>query len=143
MGKHFILFLIISTSCTVDQGNLYLVVGGGLVTDNLDQSSGLLSKIQFDIEDRDYYFLTSYSRIDTRLNNELEDLVIRAGLSPYVAPYDDIHAWFIIEWRSMNQGQQMGLDDLTPFLRIFYKNLLFELGQPFNGLTRFNYIFHF
>ncbi len=125
------------------QGNIYAVLGVGQSKFGDTSLGATLTKLQFDIEDRQYYFLTSYSQINSVREVELQDLVVRAGVAPYVASYKDIHSWLILEWRSNNVQQQGAFEDVTPFLRIFYKNLLFEIGQSFNGLTRFNYIAHF
>ena len=125
------------------QGNLYAVLGLGHSQFSKESLGAGLSKIQFDIEDRDYYFLTSYSRIDTEEQRHFQDMMARIGLSPYVGKFDDIHTWLILEYRAQEVLDEGIFEDLTPFLRIFYKNLLFEIGQSFKGNTRFNYIIHF
>lgn len=125
------------------QGNIYAVLGVGH-SQMREQSVGAgLGKLQFDIEDRKYYFLTSYSQIQSEKGRELTDFVIRAGLAPYVGDFKDIHSWLILEWRENQILNEEKFEDLTPFLRVFYRNLLFEIGQSFKGITRFNYIVHF
>ena len=125
------------------QANLYGVIGAGSSRLGTNSQEALLSKLQFDIEDREYYFLASYGQINTEKMIDLKDGLVRFGVAPYVANYNDIHSWIILEWRSMELVEGGFVDDVTPFLRVFYKNLLFEIGQSFNGLTRFNYIVHF
>ena len=125
------------------QANIYGVLGVGHSKLRQNSEGAMLTKLQFDIEDRQYYFLTSYSQINSESQTELRDTVVRLGVAPYVGKYDDIHSWIILEYRNNEIGNQSPFDDVTPFLRVFYKNLLFEFGQSFNGLTRFNYIAHF
>lgn len=125
------------------QANIYTVLGAGHSKLNQESIGAGLAKLQFDIEDRDYYFLTYYSQVQSESRTELRDFTVRAGLSPYVGKFDDIHSWLILEYRSQEILDNGAFEDVTPFLRLFYKNLLFEIGQSFNGLTRFNYIVHF
>lgn len=125
------------------QANLYANIGAG--QSQLGQSSKAagLGQLQFDIEDRDYYFLTKHLRISTDNETDLSQTLIRAGFSPYVVNFDGIHSWIIMEWQNSNFDYGKNISDLTPFLRVFYKNLLFEIGQSFHGVTKFNYITHF
>lgn len=125
------------------QGNLYAVLGVGHSKITEESRGAVLSKLQFDIEDRDYYFLSSYSQVTTENLVDLRSGVVRAGFAPYVAKFDDIHSWLILEWRTINRLNTGFVEDVTPLLRIFYKNLLFEIGHSFNGATRFKYIVHF
>ena len=125
------------------QANIYSILGAGHSRLEQESSGAGLVKLQFDIEDRDYYFLVTYGQIATQDRNDMKEILLRAGMSPYVGKYDDIHAWLILEYRSINLVEEGFREEVTPFLRLFYKNLLFEIGQSFNGLTRFNYIIHF
>ena len=125
------------------QANVYAVLGGGHSSfSNQDKSVGL-SGLQFDIEDRDYYFLAKQVYFGDFRQREFSQTFLRLGVSPYVEGYDGFHSWLIFEWQSQRQFQQPTFEDLTPFLRFFYKNLLFEIGQSFKGISRFNYIIHF
>lgn len=125
------------------QGNLYALVGAGVSSlDGSSKGSGVAG-VQFDIEDRRYYFLAKHLQI---LNNErsaFNNSVVRAGLAPYQGSFEDLHAWLIVEWSRNEWGQGFVFEDTTPYLRFFYNNLLFEIGQSFRGLTKFNYIIHF
>lgn len=126
------------------QANIYTVLGAGQseLLGGDPQNSGL-GIVQFDIEDREYYFLAKHITVANEEQTEMTQSVVRLGLAPYVGGFDDIHSWLILE-----HSQTKFFDDdlkveVTPFLRIFYKNLLFEIGQSFNGNTKFNYIVHF
>ena len=125
------------------QANLYTVLGAGESRlDGNSKSAGLLG-FQFDIEDRDYYFLVKSSGIDNGSQTDLMSNTVRVGVTPYVDPYDGIHTWLILNWEEKRFFGEAKETDLTPTLRFFYRNLLFEIGQSFKGNTQFNYIAHF
>ena len=102
-----------------------------------------MGMLQFDIEDRKYYFLAQYLQLTDSDDTQLEQTTVRAGLAPYVGNFDDLHTWFILEWSENRFLNEKPEEDLTPYLRFFYKNVLFEIGQSFDGATRFNYIIHY
>lgn len=137
------------------QANIYSVVGVGRShLGSSDESAGL-GAVRFDIEDRNYYFLSKHLRVFNKKQTDLEQTVVRAGFAPYVEQFDGIHSWLILEFQRLNfvdidlgvgdTNITIGrdLEDVTVFLRIFYKNLLFEIGQSFDGVTKFNYVTFF
>ena len=74
---------------------------------------------------------------------DLRSTMVRVGMAPYVAAFEDLHSWLILEWVRQDFGDEFLLEDTTPLFEIFYRNVLFEIGQSFNGFTKFNYIVHF
>ena len=125
------------------QANTYLNIGLGksqLTKVSRDSAMGLF---QFDIENRDYYFLAKHIGVFNENWSEFGQSVVRVGFSPYVVNFDGLHSWIILEWQKSSFKHENGVIDLTPFLRVFYKNLLFEIGQSIDGVTKFNYITHF
>ncbi|MFK8139341.1 MAG: hypothetical protein AB8E15_13355 [Bdellovibrionales bacterium] len=125
------------------QANLYAVLGLGKSSLNSDSIGVGLGLLQFDIEDRDYYFLAKYMELGNSKQTDLKQSTIRFGVTPYVDNYDGIHSWLILEWQETQFLGSTTLSELTPFLRIFYRNLLFEIGQTYDGNSKFNYITHF
>ena len=125
------------------QSNFYAVIGLGGSSFRGDQNFSGLGLLQFDIEDRDYYFLAKHIGVFSDMGGEIQQSVVRAGFSPYVGDFEDIHSWIIFEFQSMKFADDREILDVTPFLRLFYKNLLFEIGHSYEGVTRFNYIVHF
>ena len=103
--------------------------------------------LQFDIEDRNFYFLCKQLRIfngwGAGAQTDLTQTMVRLGLAPYVVNFDGIHSWLILEWQELSFFKDQSDVEVTPFVRVFYKNLLFEIGQSFDGATKFNYITHF
>ncbi len=125
------------------QANIYANIGLGESSLNAESKLAGLGLLQFDIENRNYYFLTKHLRIESANGRELAQSVMRIGIAPYVVNFEGMHSWLILEWQKTDFKDGPDVSDLTPFLRIFYKNLLFEIGQSFDGLTKFNYITHF
>ena len=125
------------------QANIYGVLGAGssgLIEESKFAGFGLL---QFDIEDRHYYFLAKHLQTVSEGRPDLRQSTARVGIAPYQDKYDGIHSWLILEWQRTEFSGRSAAIELTPLLRVFYRNLLFEIGQSFSGEMRFNYIAHF
>jgi hypothetical protein len=125
------------------QSNLYALLGAGESQLGPTAETSGLAGIQFDIEDRDYYFLARHLHIGNERRADLNQTIVRAGVTPYVDGYDGFHSWIILEWKNSEFAAGDELSDLTPFLRFFYRNFLFEIGQSFDGISKLNYIAHF
>ena len=128
------------------QANLYTVLGYGrssLVSGNGEYDPAVYSTLQFDIEDRDYYFLAKAASVISDNRYDMLNSLYRVGITPYVEAYDGIHSWIIFEWNELQFFNQSAKRDLTAFVRVFYKNVLVEVGQSFEGHSKFNYIVHF
>lgn len=136
-------FLIKRWNAEAFQANLYVNLGVGHSEFTGESKTAGYGLIQFDIEDRDYYFLAKHSQLITDKVTDLRQATVRMGITPYVDGYDGFHSWMILEYSSMEFLQAEKREDLTPLLRFFYRNMLFEIGQSFNGSTQFNYIAHF
>jgi hypothetical protein len=66
---------------------------------------------------------------------------LRAGFAPYLAEFNELNAWFILEANHMNKG--MSDVEITPLIRLFYKNILIESGSSFKGDVQFNFMVHY
>lgn len=87
---------------------------------------------QADYETRKFYTLYSYNKVDQKIS--MSNHKMRLGYSPFKAGYDDIHLWTILEYNSDQ-------DSISPLLRFFYKNILWETGYtPRNKGVIFNII---
>lgn len=125
------------------QANLYGILGAGHSELNDEPRFIGAATVQFDIEDRKYYFLIKHMQLQSEEGAELNESKVRLGIAPYVEGYDGIHSWLILEYQSWRYLDSSRKEELTPLLRVFYRNLLFEIGQSFEGMTKFNYIAHF
>lgn len=136
-------FLLKRWNSDAFQANLYAVAGAGQSElSGLAEGAGL-GQLQFDIEDRRYYFLAKHTRIFTDKETDLEQSMLRIGFAPYQGRFEEPHFWLILEGERQIFAENTDEESLTPFLRLFYRNILFEIGQSFDGHTKFNYITHF
>lgn len=125
------------------QANVYLTLGHGgeKVNSSFQNTSGLA--FETDWESRKYY--VSF-REDVLISHKKSDrnvyqTKVRAGFAPYLAEFDEINAWFILQADTSNK---MNKDfKLTPFVRFFYQNVLTEFGVSAKGDSQFNLMVHF
>ena len=125
------------------QGNIYAVLGVGQSRLSGNPKDAGLGLIQFDIEDRKYYFLSKYMQTQNNDEIEIKQATIRVGIAPYVGSFEDIHSWIILEWQKSEILRSLKDQDTSLFLRLFYQNVLFEIGHSLDGDVKFNYITHF
>lgn len=126
------------------QGNIYL--SGGYGTErSFDEQVGVgFASAEADWESRKYYTSLQYNRFfrkDTANadRTDFEDTKLRAGVAPYLADFNEINTWLILEAEKMNDKSVQ----LTQYVRLFYKNVLIEVGAGFDGGWAFNYMVHF
>lgn len=125
------------------QANLYALGGVGFGDLSGQEEAHYLTGAQFDIEDRDYYFLVKHKHLFTSDVSAFQSTTVRAGFTPYVGDFDELHSWIIVDVTQMQFSGESPKIDVTPTLRLFYQNLLFEAGYSYNGNFNFNYITHF
>jgi len=132
------------------QGNIYLSLAPGLGVKKLSegenkQSFSHYTEIQADWENRRYYVLGKLSHLWPRENNQewSERLwaVYRAGFAPYLAEFDELNTWIIFEAKQDLIGEANF--DISPLIRIFYSNVLTEVGYSLRGNVSFNFMTHF
>jgi hypothetical protein len=126
------------------QANIY--ASGGYGTErSFDETVGVgLAAIEADWESRQYYTSGQYTRFLRKDSDDIdrvdfETIKLRAGVAPYLGEFNEINSWFILQTEKMNDKQW----ELTPFIRMFYKNVLIEIGAGFNGSYAFNFMVHF
>jgi hypothetical protein len=122
------------------QANLYLLTGVGESRLSGKRRGIVDGGLLADIENRQYYFSSYYSQLRHQGEIELQQYKIRAGMAPYIGDFKDLHTWFILEAYKKTYGDTKV--QLTPFLRFFYRNVLWEVGSSLKGDLTFNYIIH-
>ncbi|MBY0413222.1 MAG: hypothetical protein K2Q18_03610 [Bdellovibrionales bacterium] len=125
------------------QANIYLTLGHGVEKEESTFKNTTAATLEADWESRKYYVsfkedvLVSYkdkskSMFQTR---------VRAGFAPYLANFNELNAWFILQADHSNKG--MDEVTLTPLVRLFYRNILTEMGASSRGDLQFNFMVHF
>lgn len=108
------------------QANLYLTAGLG---SRIDEDSSRLSKligIQVDYETRRIYTLGLAESIIDNDAQPRTHLQYRLGFAPYKSNFHEVATWLItqFDYRPFKDDKI----SVTPILRFFYQNLLFEVG---------------
>lgn len=116
------------------QANTYLSIGAGA---RERQGSGY-GALEADVESRKYYFSVKAEGYDLVQDKVSSYARARAGFAPYLSESQGLHSFIILQldhysWVRRNKT------DLTPLLRFFYQNLLFELGASVNGRFQLNF----
>lgn len=122
------------------QGNIYL--GAHLGKFNDLYHSGNVSHLfmMADWEDRENYFLFKSKRFYYN-GNENQDFLFRYGFAPYVAGMNELQSWLILQAYYYKEQSKEVL--ITPMLRFFYKNVLWEIGSSTKGASFFTLMVHY
>lgn len=122
------------------QGNIYLLSGAGTYWDN-QESNSWAGKwgVQADYETRQFYTLGSFTGWHTE-DLETYYALFRVGYAPFVAGYNDLNIWVITQF-DYNPDMRSEVQ-VTPFLRFFYKNILWEMGASLRGNVYWQFMVH-
>ncbi len=122
------------------QANIYGSVGyGNEQSLNENKPVGLVAG-DIDWESRKYYTSFQYSHLyrDSSSRPDLDMMKYRLGFAPYLAEFKELNTWFILQF-SQQAREKI---ETTPLIRLFYQNVLIELGAGLNGKTTFNFMIH-
>ncbi len=122
------------------QANVYLISGIGRAEDDVNENRlGWLGGLETDWETREYFVSAKYAHLasadfDTGL------WVGRIGYSPIIADFDSLQAWVMLQaWHDPVTARET---KITPLLRFFYKNVLWEMGSSTKGDMFLNWMIH-
>jgi hypothetical protein len=115
------------------QANIYGTLGVGgrheMHTDD-DAVAGYL-RLEADYETRRIYTVLLGETVQSAGDVDFNRLRYRLGVAPYLAPYDALQTWLIMQVEYMPE-----MDDetvVTPLLRFFYNNYALEVGVSLEG----------
>ena len=111
------------------QGNFYLSVGLGANLKISEETIGH-SGLQADWETRLLYTQVSFDHYKKK--DSLSILRGRIGLSPYLADFEDIHTWIILQLTHQIQKNRYN-KTIMPVVRLFKGNILVELASNFTN----------
>ena len=125
------------------QANLYLSVGHGVEKKLSKFESVTTAGLEADWESRKYYISIKEDMVLSHKNSSknIYQTKLRAGFAPYLAEFNEINTWFILQADKVNRDEKNF--KLTPFIRLFYKNVLTEFGVSSRGDAQFNFMVHF
>ncbi len=133
-------FLIYRWNNPDSQANFY--AGGGYGAESfMSQTQGVaMANVAADWESRKYYLDAEFQSLIANDTREYNSAKFRAGFAPYLADFNELSTWFILQFETMPFVENNLF--LTPMIRLFYKNVLVEIGADFQGNFMFNYMIH-
>ncbi len=127
-----------------DQANLYLLTGAGVINQVSGErgTRGIFSPgIEADWESRKFYTSFKHTRYEGAADLNLSMTQARLGVSPILAPFDGLQTWVIFQAMVIHSIEDKTI--LTPMLRFFYHNVLWEVGSSTRGDWTLNFMVHY
>lgn len=125
------------------QANIYLSSGIGTAKSNFNEpgtKGAYLLGAEADWETRTLFASIKYYQFESPKLVNVEMTQARIGFSPYEADFDKLQSWVML------QGMYMkGVDKnvvVTPLLRFFYNNVLWEVGSSLRSEWFLNFMVH-
>ncbi len=115
------------------QANLYAFGGYG--------TGGVLAGAEADIESTQYYFSGQWESMWGSTLPAYYQYRAKIGYAPYEAKFEELASWFMIQAQYHAALTQDFA--LTPLVRFFYKNILWESGVSLDGEWMLNFMVHF
>lgn len=123
------------------QANVYAYGSYGAMS-FLNQTFGAgLAGFETDIEDRRLYASLKYEKMWDRTKTNFYHGSARLGAAPYAAEFNEIAAWFMLQYDYHPQLSKKF--ELTPLVRLFYRSVLLEVGVSTQADWMLNFMFHF
>lgn len=122
------------------QGNLYVGAHGGRYEDNQDNGAVGSLMAMGDWESREHYILAKTKSYFYDNKEELSYL-FRYGFAPYVAGMNELQTWLILQTFYFSEQSREAI--ITPLMRFFYKNVLWEIGYSTRGQSYLTLMVHY
>ncbi len=112
------------------QANVYASFYGGKFHQKDVDGKVLQSQWDVDWESRSFYtaFQTSFLKFKGEVFSKYS---YRIGFAPYVSGMDALQTWMIFQIRYFKKLKNE--INITPMMRLFYKNILWEVGSNLKG----------
>jgi len=123
------------------QANIY--VYGGVGGARVDGTNRLAAEgsLETDYETRKVYGSAKATIVGVRDSETLAVYQLRAGFAPYVGAFDDLHSWLIaqVQYYPFSRDEMWRVG---PVVRLFYRNVLTEMGVSARGTWSLNFMVH-
>jgi hypothetical protein len=123
------------------QANIYLFGGGGVQELRNEKQFMGLAGIETDAESRWWYVSAKYQALIPKAGDTIHQTQFRTGVAAYASAYEELASWFILSVQY--EPQLLREVTITPMARMFYKNVLWEVGSSLKGDWMLNIMFHF
>jgi hypothetical protein len=122
------------------QGNLYTGIHGGYFSDDIDEGKTGHFFLMGDWESREHYVMARAKKFIYE-DDDRYSFSARYGFAPFVAGMDQLQTWMIIQ--AMYVEEQSKEVIITPMIRFFYKNVLWEIGHSTRGQSYLTLMVHY
>ena len=123
------------------QANFYVYGAYGAMNFLNDTSGAGQLGAEADIEDRRLYASLKYEKMWDKTKTNFYHASARVGAAPYAAEFNEIAAWFMLQYDYHPQLSKKF--ELTPLVRLFYRSVLLEVGVSTQADWMLNFMFHF
>ena len=125
------------------QGNIYLHGGYGLADGNsaFNRTDAYLGGVEADWETRQIYTAAKYYHFNMAGKQDVRMYQGRIGFSPMLAKFEDLQSWVMLQGMVISDIEPKLM--LTPMVRFFYHNILWEMGASVKGSWMLNLMVHY
>lgn len=124
------------------QGNIYLYGGAGGVKAGDVTGAAWLGGIEADWETRKIYTSAKAQYLDSDKFGASSMYQARFGVAPYLTKFENLHTWVILQVQYFPDAFEEKLK-VSPLMRFYIDNVLWELGVSARGTWSFNTMVHF
>jgi hypothetical protein len=125
------------------QANIYLTSGIGVADSHFNADStklGLLGGFEGDWETRTLFTSLKYYQFNSPNLVDVSMTQARIGYSPYLADFDKLQSWVMLQGMYMRGVEKNVV--VTPLVRFFYNNVLWEVGSSLRSEWFLNFMVH-
>ena len=126
------------------QANLYLLSGIGMVDSEIQKKGTrevYMGGFEADWETRTLYSAIKYYHFSSPALTDISMTQARIGFSPFESGFENLQSWFMVQAMIMPKVEPNVI--ITPMLRFFYKNVLWEMGSSTRGEWMLNLMVHY
>lgn len=126
------------------QANLYLLSGFGMVDSEIERKGTrevYMGGFEADWETRTLYTALKYYHFSSPALTDISMTQARIGFSPFESGFENLQSWFMVQAMIMPKVEPTVI--ITPMLRFFYKNVLWEMGSSTRAEWMLNLMVHY
>lgn len=123
------------------RANIYTYGGFGANHFANDTSWAGLVGVEADAESRRLYISGKTQTFFLKNDQRIYQSQLRLGIAPYLSEFNELSSWLIVSVQ--HEPQLIREWIVTPMVRFYYKNVLWEMGSSFKGDWMLNFMIHF
>lgn len=126
------------------QANIYLLSGVGMVDSEIDKKDtreAYMGGVEVDWETRTIYTALKHYQFSSPALTDISMTQARVGFSPFESGFEQLQSWFMVQAMVMEKVDPKVI--ITPMLRFFYQNVLWEVGSSTRGEWMLNLMVHY